>query len=223
MSNNDTPNVTYREDGVLLVRNVRLSYPHLFEPWSQNDFDDNGKPVKKKYSASLILPVSSHREDIIQLKKYIESLAVQSFKQKLSPERYCLRDGNLNGKEEYAKAWYISASQSSDRRVNTVDRNPKREITEESNRLYAGCWVNVLVRPWAQNNTQGGKRINMNLLTVQFVKDDEAFGEGSGPAPADALSDISDDFPDEVDTEGLNSGEGDGLGLGDSPDDDIGF
>ena len=189
---------------MILVRNVRLSYPHLFHPWSQNEFDDNGRPVKKRFSASLILPVSSHRVDIIGLKKYIEQMAMTSFKQKLSPERYCLRDGSLNGKEEYAKSWYISASQTADRRVNVVDRDPKRPVTEESNRIYAGCWVNALVRPWAQNNQTGGKRVNMNLLTVQFVKDDDAFGDGAGPAPEDAMDNISDDFPDEANGEDLS-------------------
>lgn len=211
----NTPNVTYREDGCILIKNVRLSYPHLFHPWAKDEFDENGKPATKKYTGTGILPVATHREDIIGLKKFVEQMAMTSFKQKLSPERYGLRDGNLNGKEEYAKSWYVVASQSADRKVNVVDRNPKVAIAEESNRVYAGCWVNLLVRPWAQNNKAGGKRINFNLLTVQFVKDDESFGEGAGPAPEDAMDDISGDFPDEISGETL---EGDGLGL---DDDDI--
>ena len=203
----NTTNITYREDGTILIKNVRLSYPHLFHPWSQNDFDDNGKPAKKKFSASLILPVKTHKDDIIALKKHIEEMAVAAFKSKLSPERYCCRDGNLNGKEEYAKSWYVAASQTADRAPKVVDRNPKKAVTEESNTVYAGCKVNVLVRPWTQNNQAGGKRVNMNLLTVQFVEDDEPFGDGMAPPAEDTFDDISGDFPDEV--------SGDDLGLGD--------
>lgn len=205
----NTSNIIYREDGTILIKNVRLSYPHLFHPWSQNEFDDNGKPAKKKFSASLIMPVKTHKDDIVALKKHIEELAMTAFKQKLSPERYCVRDGNLNGKEEYAKSWYVAASQTADRAPKVVDRNPKKAVTEESNTVYAGCWVNVLLRPWTQNNQQGGKRVNMNLLTVQFVKDDDSFGDGMAPAPETTFDDISGEFPDEVSGEDLDFSDDD--------------
>ena len=53
--------------------------------------------------------------------------------------------------------------------------------------IYGGCWVNILVRPWFQNNKYG-KRVNAGVVAVQFRKDDEPFGSGR----------ISDDEIDEA-------------------------
>ena len=35
MSTNTT-NLVFREDGCILIKNVRLSYPHLFKAWAKN-------------------------------------------------------------------------------------------------------------------------------------------------------------------------------------------
>lgn len=214
----NTANVIYREDGNILVKNVRLSYPHLFKAWAQNDFDEHGNPTKKKFSGSFIMPVATHKADILSLKKYLEEMAKEAFKQGIPAANFCLRDGNQTGREEYAKSWYVSASQTEDRAPKIVDRN-KAVITEanNANRIYAGCWVNVLIRPWAQNNKYG-KKVNANLLIVQRVKDDEAFGDGAVPDVDDVMDDISGDFQEEVSE--LDEG---GDGLGSMDDDDIPF
>jgi hypothetical protein len=57
-----------------------------------------------------------------------------------------------------------------------VDRD-RSLITEDDNKLYAGCYVNAIIELWVQDNSYG-KRVNANLLGVQFFKDGEPFADG---------------------------------------------
>ena len=63
------------------------------------------------------------------------------------------------------------------KRPKVIDRD-KTPITEEDNKLYSGCYVNAVVDLWVMNNTYG-KRVNANLLGVQFYKDGDTFESGS--------------------------------------------
>jgi hypothetical protein len=93
---------------------------------------------------------------------------------KIGDDKKCLKDGD---DFEYAGyAGNMSLKASSNKRPLVIDRD-KSNLTEEDNRIYAGCRVNAIVELWAQNNTYG-KRINANLLAVQFYKDDEPFADG---------------------------------------------
>lgn len=56
-------------------------------------------------------------------------------------------------------------------------------------RLYAGCMVNPVVDVWPQDN-KSGKRINVQLLGVQFAGDGDAFTAGA-VAAADDFDDLS--------------------------------
>jgi hypothetical protein len=58
-----------------------------------------------------------------------------------------------------------------------VDRDGT-PLSASSGRLYAGCWANVSVEIWAQDNANG-KRINCTLRGVQFARDGDAFGGGA--------------------------------------------
>jgi hypothetical protein len=89
--------------------------------------------------------------------------------------KLCLRDGaekdEIDGYGEEIK--FISASCSKRPPVVGRDLTP---LAEEDGILYAGCYVNVSFRLWAQDN-QFGKRVNAQLRAVQFVRDGDAFGE----------------------------------------------
>lgn len=175
--------VTIRPDGCILLTNVRLSYPHLFQKWGMNEGD------KKKYSAKFLLP-KSRKEDIAKLAKHLKDMALEAFKSQIPADKYCLRDGDLEGKETSAGNYVLAASE--DKAPDVINRDRSR-INEDDDIVYAGCWVNVLFRPWVQKN-QFGKRINANLLAVQFVRDDEAFSGIERPDVDDAFGDISGDF-----------------------------
>ena len=88
---------------------------------------------------------------------------------KLPPEKYCLRDGDESGKDEYEGYMTVSCNTSGDIRVLAGDG--KTTITESKDcAIYAGCLVNAKIRLWWQNN-DFGKRVNAELVAIQFAGD----------------------------------------------------
>lgn len=151
------------------LTNVRLSFPHLFSARAVNEGD------KPKFSANFILDAETQKKQIAALEKGIAQVAEEHWKGKVPKGlKVCLRDGeDYADKDGYGEGtFFITAS--SDKRPPVVDRD-MTPVAEEDDKIYAGCYVNVTVRLWAQDNKYG-KRVNAALRAVQFVKDGEAFG-----------------------------------------------
>ncbi len=185
-------NIVFREDGCILVKNVRLSYPHLFRAWGLNEGDT------KKFSGKFLLDKKTHAEEIKAMGKHLVKMQTEAFKGRIPNDKLCLRDGAESGKEEMANVFAIAASESTRPNVINRDRSP---INEEDDIVYAGCFCNVLIRFWVQNN-KFGKRINANLLAVQFVKDGERFSGIDRPDMADVFDDVEEDFDGAGDADG---------------------
>jgi len=154
----------------LRLRNVRLSFPSLFKATS---FD--GDESKAKYSASFLMPKDSDEAKACQ--KGIKEVIRMAFKGK-SPgaDRVCFKDATSKDYDGYEEGlMFISASNKNKPKVVDVDLTP---LDAEDGKPYAGCYVNVSLRLWAQDN-KFGKRVNANLRAVQFFKDGEPFGAGA--------------------------------------------
>lgn len=178
-------NVKIREDGTIVVMNAILSYPHLFKAWARNPNE------KAKFSARFLLPKDTHAECINIIKQQCIKILKENNKgEKIPADKYFLRDGDLTGKPEDEGRYYIAASE--DTRPNVIDRD-KSPLTEEDDKMYPGAIVNVLIRPWWQNNNYG-KRINANLLMVQFVAKGERIAGAARPDVDDVFDEISDEF-----------------------------
>lgn len=156
---------------VVRVNNVRLSFPALFKPTS---FEE-GK--EKKFGMTAILDKKVNAKDIEALKTAMRfALKEQWGDNPPKGIKLGLRDGSeKDDVDGYGPDVVFFAARSA-KRVPVVDTD-KTPLTEEDNVFYAGCYVNALVRVWAQDNNYG-KRINFALQAVQFVRDGEAFGEG---------------------------------------------
>ena len=148
------------------VANVRLSFPSLFQ---HAVFGENSTG---KYEATFILNKNEHADVIEKIKAEIGKL-MKDLKTKIPSDKICLKDGDESDKEGYQGCYTIKAS--TKKRPLVIDRD-KSPLTEEDNKIYAGCYVNAIFSLWAQNN-QYGKRINAQLDGVQFVKDGEPFGD----------------------------------------------
>ena len=106
-----------------------------------------------------------------------------------------MADGDEKDYDGYEN--HMSLKAASNKRPTLIDRD-KTPLAEEDGVLYAGCYVNAIVDFWVQDN-QYGKRINSNLLGVQFFKDGDEFGAGDTDVTNDFES--FDDFDDDDDGE----------------------
>lgn len=193
-------NAILYSDGCIRVDNVRASYPHLAKPWAKNEGD------RAKFSITGLAPKETHEEAKKLLVDEINKLLVSSKIGKLAGEHKFVRNGDDSGKDENEGMWVIKASENPERRPSVRDQRSNLVDQDEVDELiFPGCFVNILLRPWAQNNAHG-KKINANLIGVQYVKKGERFGE----APID-----DEDAWDELD------GDDTDLDLGDDDDDDL--
>lgn len=166
--------------------NVRLSFPSLFRKAVFSG-------TETKFEATFLIRKEGNEELIEKINSAIAEKIKNDLKgAKLPADKICFKDGDDIEYDGYAGHMSIKASNS--KRPMIIDRD-KSPLTEEDNRIYAGCYVNAIIELWAQNN-QFGKRINANLLGVQFSKDGEPFGDGVGASADDFdfVEDSDDDF-----------------------------
>jgi hypothetical protein len=99
-----------------------------------------------------------------------------------------LKDGNTKAEYQgFPGNKFVSMR--SEVRPTVVDRD-RSPLTEADGRIYSGCYANVQVEIWAMDN-QYGKRINAQILGVQFSRDGDSFGGGAPAADPDSFSDLS--------------------------------
>jgi hypothetical protein len=173
-----------------MLRNVRLSYEHIFTP---SALDDSQEP---KYSATFIIP-KDHQDLPVLRRALFEAGAEKfptAFNGKAWPTGYtnALKDGdkdvNGNGEilaennPEYAGCYVFKASAAASRRPITIGRK-KEAITEADGIIYSGCYVNASVAVAGYEFGKIKKGVTAYLNGVQFVADGERFG-------SDAMSDF---------------------------------
>lgn len=170
------------------LRNVRLSFPALFQPRS---FEE-GKPPS--FSAAFLLEKEANdsNDNLKLLKQALKHIIDTTFKGKHpGKERICVRSGADKGERGvdgyHEDMFYVSSG--SRKAIPIVDRDTST-LQETSNKPYAGCYVNATIRLWAQDHKQYGRRINAQLRLVQFWTDGDPFGE-SAVDPDEELADVA--------------------------------
>ena len=180
---------------MILIKNVRLSYPALFKPSGMEG-------QEAKFNATFLIPKDS--DTVKQIEAEIERVAKDAFgkaadniiAKQNSGDRAILKDGdnklNKDGEvaEGYAGNFYLKAANKFKPKVVNRDRT---ELIESDGKPYGGSYVNAQIDVWPQNN-KFGKFINVKLLAVQFWEDGDSFGGGSA-ADVDAFetADVADD------------------------------
>ena len=154
--------------GKIKLQGVRLSFPSL---WRKAQFQGE----TTKHEATFMLHKERDADKIAEIKKAIQAKIKEDLKgAKLPSDKICLKDGDESGREEYENHFTLKAA--NNKRPKVIDRD-KSPLTEEDDKPYSGCYVNAVIDLWAQSN-QYGKRVNANLLGVQFYKDGEPFESG---------------------------------------------
>lgn len=169
----------------------RLSFEHIFQPDSTN----GSKPA---YSATILIPKNDPQ--IAKIRAAIKQTATDKWHERapkileniIRSNSLCFRDGDDKSYDGYQDMMYITSRNAV--RPTTFDRdvNP---VVEADGIIYSGCYVRANIELWAQDNGNG-KRINGKLLGVQFIRDGDRFGAGSGPSKASDFSVIKDEDDD---------------------------
>lgn len=170
----EVPNAKLFDDGTILIENVRASYPHLDKPYAKAGKD--GKMPEPAYSLTSLMPKATHKEAMLLIRDEVRRILAENKLKDIAADRKFIRDGDLTAKDTDAGMWLVAARE----KTAPILRDENNRNVEQINALrkfYGGCFVSTLIRPWFQSN-EWGKRINANLLAVQFRKDGEAFGEG---------------------------------------------
>lgn len=152
---------------------VRLSYVHVFEPYSQ-DGDDDGK-----YSCVILIPKSDKRtlrkiEAAIEVAK--EAGKNTKFDGKIPPNiAITLRDGDEEGdlekNPEYEGHMFMSISSKTKPGIVDADVNPIMDSTE----VYSGCYARVSMNAFPYNY-KGKKGISFGLNHIQKIADGDFLG-----------------------------------------------
>lgn len=172
---------------------VRLSYVHLFEPWSNNPEND------PKYSVVLLIP-KSDKATIKKLKAAQDAAkengAERLFGGKIPKNlKTTLHDGDeeadLDLNPEYEGHLYMTVS--SKTKPGVVDQNVQPIL--DSTEIYSGCFARVSINAFPYS-VKGSKGISFGLNHVQKLADGDFLG-GRSKAEDDFDAVDTDDDTDE--------------------------
>lgn len=194
--------------GTLLLSNIRFSYLYCFAPFLAKPSPQQPNP-KPTYTAHGLF--DAKHPDVPKLVSTIDAVAKACWGEKpteytdeatgqravlpayklmlasiRAQDKLCLHRGDVSkmGAAEYAGLLYVSSSRDASKgRITILDRD-RSPLTQADGRPYSGCYGNMMIDIWAQNNSWG-KRINATLTGVQFTRDGEAFGGGAAAASPD--------------------------------------
>jgi len=171
----------------LKLSNVRLAFPTL---WEAKTVNGEGKPA---FSATFLIDPADPQVKAINAA--IDKVGAEKWGAKApailtaarKADKVCLHDGDLKATYDgFAGMLYVSARNPIRPLVIGADKAP---LAEADGKPYAGCYVNVSLELWAQDNNYG-KRVNATLMGVQFFRDGDAFA-GGGVASEDDFDDVS--------------------------------
>ncbi len=166
---------------------VRLSYAHLFEPYS------NDPEKEARYSVTILIP-KSDTETLDKIRR-AEAAAKEDGKASKFGGRIptnlssIIHDGDeeadLDRNPEYAGHVYMAMSSRTRPGVVDQDLNPVLDTTQ----VYSGCYARVSINAFPYN-TAGKKGVSFGLNNVQFLEDGEPLGGRSRAEDDFADSDL---------------------------------
>lgn len=182
------------KNNLVRLSNVRLSFPHIAEPQKQKG--DKGERIS--YNAEFVM--TPNHPGWALFHQTVLKMATEKWKE-MAPnvinfcnanrKNRCYGGGEEKVKQSTMKPYdgypgnvFISAGkdrmpQIFDVAGKQIDPNDTMALQQEGRKMYGGCWVNAVVRPWMQDHKEHGRAIRCDFVAIQFLRDDTAFGEGA--------------------------------------------
>lgn len=188
---------------VITLKNVRASFLTLGEPeyYGGKKTKDTDK---KRWSATGLVAYNDPQIKVID--EMIQEVAAAKWEKKyktilenvFADPKACFKvDGKRKDYAGYEGHWALTAHRNEDKGrpiVIDTDKSPIYKPTGElyegkAGRVYSGCYINLQIELWAQDNVNG-KAIRATLLALQRNRDGDAFSGGSAP-DVDAFEEIT--------------------------------
>lgn len=178
---------------VVTFTNVRLSFPNLVTP--QVTKAPDGSDRISYNAAILMLPNDPNFAKFFAL---VNQMAAEKWKEQANlilghiqrdTKNRCYAQGEEKVNSKTLKPYdgyegHIVISAGNKNMPQMIDAQgapvpPENTMACQAiaRKLYAGCRVNVALKPWLQENSHG-RAIRCELVAVQFHADDKPFGEG---------------------------------------------
>lgn len=157
------------------IANARSSFLVLDKPRA---FQEGQSP---RFQATALLDPSNAEHAVIikDIKDKAAALCAQAGLEPGELDGRCFGMADKHPKkskyEGYKGMFYVALS--NEARPGVANRAGRPVAEGDPQWPYSGCYSNFRATLWLQNN-RFGKKINGNLIAVQFVKDGEAFGRG---------------------------------------------
>jgi hypothetical protein len=175
----------------IMLSGVRCSFLTLGEPeqyqgkgayrWSATALVPYDSPLKKRIDDALLQVAKEHPKWGKKYQSIYDNVMAD-------PKGTCWIDGKRKDYDGYQNCFALTAHRYKDKGRPLVMDKDKSPIYMANNEiydgkggiLYSGCFVNMQVELWAQDN-DNGKGLRATLLGIQKAGDADAFGGGVAP------------------------------------------
>ena len=156
----------------MILKNVRIAYPHLFEPYA---YQDGPNP---KYEATFMIP-KDDEDQLASLRQAVKAAAARKWEGKKPSELHNpIKDGDELSTEAFNGHWIVVArSKPRDGgggRPGVVLPNLQPANPED---IQSGDFVNADVNAYAYD-TSGNKGVSFGLNNVQLCMKGDRIGAG---------------------------------------------
>lgn len=146
------------------LKNVRINFASLFEPYTSPKFPKNDP----KYQVTLLLS-KTNKADCASISALAKACDEQAGGKRV--DKHPLVDGDAAGQHELNAGLYVVRA--SNKRRPVVVGKEGEALTEADGVIYDGCYCNVALDVYYYADMKG---VFITLLGVQFAKDGEPLG-----------------------------------------------
>lgn len=164
----------------IIIKEARCSFPRLYGAEVKDD--ETFSP-----GIALILEKSKHSAILAEIKAEMRAAIANEPKLKKKPptgDKLCLREPDRDELKYMEGNLIIKAN--CPRPPVVLHPDGRTIMTQATDKIYSGCYVNTKIEIWGQAN-KWGRRINAKLIAVQYVPKEAKSFDSSYVSPEEAV------------------------------------